>query len=391
MSNIFAKLSVASRAAATAYAYEHELVCARRHAGWNYPSRPRPKLGDSPEAGNRGGAVGCPHEQRTKQVSESIASLPPIPRAWSKRARRCAPSSADRVRRRRSGSTSSSSAAGRRASRGLLPRPAERLRFVILDASRASATLAPALGLAAPLHARRASTAWPACPFRRRATRSRRRTRWPTTSRRTQRVRAARAHRRAVEPRLGRGDRLRGQRRRRRDRGRPRCHCDVELPARTHSRVREGTPVRHRPAPLAGLPEPVPASRRAACWSPARAIRAPRSRELEAPARHVAARAATSGIARSRRRAAARLCSRHRPALRLLPRADDEDADRAAVPKVAGQGGPLIRVKPGICGGGHPARAAGGRGADGLPLEDGRILDVTNVIWCTGFDPAFRG
>jgi putative flavoprotein involved in K+ transport len=28
---------------------------------------------------------------------------------------------------------------------------------------------------------------------------------------------------------------------------------------------------------------------------------------------------------------------------------------------------------------------------DGLPeLEDGRVLDVTNVIWCTGFVPDFR-
>ena len=26
---------------------------------------------------------------------------------------------------------------------------------------------------------------------------------------------------------------------------------------------------------------------------------------------------------------------------------------------------------------------------DGLPLlEDGRVLDVANVIWCTGFDPS---
>ena len=27
---------------------------------------------------------------------------------------------------------------------------------------------------------------------------------------------------------------------------------------------------------------------------------------------------------------------------------------------------------------------------DGLPLlEDGRVLEVANVIWCTGFDPGF--
>ncbi len=34
------------------------------------------------------------------------------------------------------------------------------------------------------------------------------------------------------------------------------------------------------------------------------------------------------------------------------------------------------------------ARTVGAR--DGLPvLEDGRVLDVKNVIWCTGFDPGF--
>jgi putative flavoprotein involved in K+ transport len=27
---------------------------------------------------------------------------------------------------------------------------------------------------------------------------------------------------------------------------------------------------------------------------------------------------------------------------------------------------------------------------DGLPvLEDGRVLDVANVVWCTGFDPSY--
>ena len=51
------------------------------------------------------------------------------------------------------------------------------------------------------------------------------------------------------------------------------------------------------------------------------------------------------------------------------------------------QGAPLIRVKP------HDLAAAGVqrvpkvRGvAEGLPsLEDGRVLDVANIIWCTGF------
>ena len=53
------------------------------------------------------------------------------------------------------------------------------------------------------------------------------------------------------------------------------------------------------------------------------------------------------------------------------------------------QGGPLIRVRP------DDLRAAGieplprmAGVKDGHPvLEDGRVLDVANVVWCTGFAP----
>ena len=51
---------------------------------------------------------------------------------------------------------------------------------------------------------------------------------------------------------------------------------------------------------------------------------------------------------------------------------------------------PLVRTKPddlAAAGIERVPRVAGVR--DGLPLlEDGRVLDVTNVIWCTGFAPA---
>ncbi len=64
---------------------------------------------------------------------------------------------------------------------------------------------------------------------------------------------------------------------------------------------------------------------------------------------------------------------------------------RKVRPKVLSQGGPLIRVKPGdlsAAGIERVPRMAGVRG--GLPLlEDGRLLDVSNVIWCTGFTPGF--
>ena len=60
---------------------------------------------------------------------------------------------------------------------------------------------------------------------------------------------------------------------------------------------------------------------------------------------------------------------------------------RKVRPHVLENGAPLIRVKS------HDLRAAGVERVpktvgvrDGLPLlEDGRVLDVANVIWCTGF------
>jgi putative flavoprotein involved in K+ transport len=64
---------------------------------------------------------------------------------------------------------------------------------------------------------------------------------------------------------------------------------------------------------------------------------------------------------------------------------------RKARPTVLAKGGPLIRVKPKelvAAGVQRVPRTAGVR--EGLPvLEDGRVLDVKNVIWCTGFEPGF--
>jgi len=57
----------------------------------------------------------------------------------------------------------------------------------------------------------------------------------------------------------------------------------------------------------------------------------------------------------------------------------------------AGHGLPLVRVKPkhlAAAGVERVPRVAGV--ADGLPvLEDGRVLDVANVIWCTGYRPDY--
>jgi putative flavoprotein involved in K+ transport len=64
---------------------------------------------------------------------------------------------------------------------------------------------------------------------------------------------------------------------------------------------------------------------------------------------------------------------------------------RKARPKILGRGTPLIRTRlTDLLGAGvqRVARVAGVK--DGLPLlEDGKVLDVANVIWCTGFHPGF--
>jgi putative flavoprotein involved in K+ transport len=67
----------------------------------------------------------------------------------------------------------------------------------------------------------------------------------------------------------------------------------------------------------------------------------------------------------------------------------DTPLGRKVRPKVLSHGMPLLRVKPEDLAAAGIERAPGAIGArDGLPLlEDGRALDVANVIWCTGFHP----
>jgi putative flavoprotein involved in K+ transport len=63
---------------------------------------------------------------------------------------------------------------------------------------------------------------------------------------------------------------------------------------------------------------------------------------------------------------------------------------RKARPHILTKGGPLIRVRPealAAAGVQRTPRVVGVR--DGKPLlEDGRVLDVTNVIWSSGYDPS---
>jgi putative flavoprotein involved in K+ transport len=64
---------------------------------------------------------------------------------------------------------------------------------------------------------------------------------------------------------------------------------------------------------------------------------------------------------------------------------------RRVRPRVLAVGGPLIRVLPedlAAAGVERVPRIEGVR--DGLPLlADGRVLEVANVVWCTGFHPGF--
>jgi putative flavoprotein involved in K+ transport len=70
----------------------------------------------------------------------------------------------------------------------------------------------------------------------------------------------------------------------------------------------------------------------------------------------------------------------------------DTRIGRRLGPKLLAKGAPLIRTKLKdlvAAGVEHVPRIVGVR--DGLPLlEDGRILEVTNVVWCTGFRTQFR-
>lgn len=69
----------------------------------------------------------------------------------------------------------------------------------------------------------------------------------------------------------------------------------------------------------------------------------------------------------------------------------DTPIGRKARPKILSRGGPLIRTRPGAlekAGVIRVPRTVGAR--DGRPLlEDGRTLDVANVIWCCGFHAGF--
>jgi len=66
---------------------------------------------------------------------------------------------------------------------------------------------------------------------------------------------------------------------------------------------------------------------------------------------------------------------------------------RKAAAQLRSHGIPLARVRSAdlLAAGVERVHARTVEVRDGLPvLADGRILDVTNVIWCTGFSPGFE-
>jgi putative flavoprotein involved in K+ transport len=69
----------------------------------------------------------------------------------------------------------------------------------------------------------------------------------------------------------------------------------------------------------------------------------------------------------------------------------DTPIGRKVRPRVVSHGAPLIRVKPADLAAAGVERVGRTSGVqDGRPmLDDGRVLDVANVIWCTGFHPGF--
>jgi putative flavoprotein involved in K+ transport len=71
----------------------------------------------------------------------------------------------------------------------------------------------------------------------------------------------------------------------------------------------------------------------------------------------------------------------------------DTPLGRRAQPQRLSQATPLIRVrsKDLLSAGVELVPRTAGIAANGLPeLEDGRMLDVANVIWCTGYRPGFE-
>ena len=178
--------------------------------------------------------------------------------------------------------------------------------------------------------------------------------------------------------------------------GRARRRGDGELPAPQAAGVRARARPGHRPAPLARLPQPGPApGGRRADRRRGQLGGGDRAGDGAGAATRPGCRAGTPATCRSGSTGPPRrlgLAAVRAPGA-VPPRADAGHADRPE--GAAGDAGEGRAADPGqaartwrraassACRGWRACR-------DGMPLlEDGRVLDVANVIWCTGFQPGF--
>ena len=154
------------------------------------------------------------------------------------------------------------------------------LPFVILEAGDADRRrVAHALGLAAPVHARPLRRPGRDAVPRAAPLRSRARTRWPTTSRRTRRASSCRSGPACASTALSRnGTRLRGRGGRRRFEADNVVVAIGELPAPARAGVRRASSTRASCSCTPASTATRRSSGTAACWSSAPATPAPRSR-----------------------------------------------------------------------------------------------------------------
>ena len=203
-----------------------------------------------------------------------------------------------------------------------------------------------------------------------------------------------RCARHARRPAVAPGTPIPGRRRRPAIRGRSGGRRHGQLPAAAGAGLRRRSRSRHPAAAFVRLPPSGAAPGRPRAARGGRQLgRGDRAwRRRAATARGWPA--ATRATCPSGSTAAWRSCSSCRLVLRVVFHRILSIATpigRRVRPRILHGGGPLVRTKPSdlmAAGVERTPRMAGVR--KGLPLlEDGRVLDVANVIWCTGSNPGF--
>ena len=253
--------------------------------------------------------------------------------------------------------------------------------------------LAEALGFAAAVHAGPARRSRRHAVSRRRRTPVRPRTRWGTIWRRTPRTSSCRSGRGSpsivCQARRSTSSSKRARARSRLSRWWSRCpnYQRPHIPA-----VRARARSQHRAAPLARLPESGAASRRRGAAGRRRQFGRRDRDGAGAPPPRLDVGTRIPGTCRLSSTASRPACFSP-PVLRVVFHRllTSTPIGRKARPKVTAAGGAAHPPEAERArGGGRHARAPGGGVRDGLTvLDDGRTMDVANVVWCTGFHPGF--